>query len=106
MLTLPNRIRLDRTTWSRLWPLLAVGLLQLWALTGHGGQELGGWMAVIHVVFLVAAMVFLIAALMITLSGSLIVRGAPLARSSLPASEPRSHTPGADSPPPRQPVRD
>ncbi|MBN2692344.1 MAG: hypothetical protein JXR43_10940 [Burkholderiaceae bacterium] len=106
MLTHTHRVQLDMTTWSRLWPLLAVALLQLWALTGHGMHDLGGWMAIIHVVFLVAAMAFLAAALTITLRGSVIVRAAPPARSSLPAFEPRSHTPEADSPPPRQPVRD
>ena len=106
MLTQTLRVRLDRTTWSHLWPLLAVGLLQLWATTGHGMQELGGWMAVIHVVFLVAAMAFLATALAITLRGSVTVRAEPPARSSLPAFEPRSHTPEADSPPPRHTVRD
>lgn len=106
MLTQPHRVRLDRSTWSRLWPLLAVGLLQLWALTGHDVQALGGWMAVIHVVFLVAALVFLAAALTITLRGSAISRAAPPAQPPLPTSEPRSHTPEAASPPPRHTVRD
>lgn len=106
MLTHTHRVRLDLTTWSRLWPLLAVALLQLWALTGHDAQALGGWMAIIHVVFLVAAMAFLAAALTLTLRGSAIVRAAPPTRSSLPAFEPRSHTPEADSPPPRHTVRD
>lgn len=106
MLTQPHRVRLDRTTWSRLWPLLAVALLQLWALTGHSMHDLGGWMAILHVVFLVAALVFLAAALTITLRGSAISRAAPSARSPLPTSEPHSHTPEAARPPPRHTVRD
>lgn len=106
MLTLTHRIRLDKTSWSRLWPLLAVGLFQLWALTGHNVQALGGWMVVIHVVFLAAAIVFLVAALTLSLHGSAIVYALPPARPSLPVSEPRSHTPEADSPPPRHSVRD
>lgn len=106
MLTHTHRVRLDLTTWSRLWPLLAVGLLQLWALTGHGTHDLGGWMAIIHVVFLVAAMAFLAAALTISLRGSPIVRAAPLGQPPFPASQPRTCIPEVDSPPPRTTVRD
>ena len=106
MLTPTHRIRLDLTAWSRLWPLLAVALLQLWALSGHGAHDLGGWMAVIHVVFLVAAMLFLATALTITLRMPAARRAEPPAQWLLPASEPRSHTPEADSPPPRHAVRD
>ena len=106
MLTLPNRIRLDRTTWSRLWPLLAVGLLQLWALTGHGGQELGAWMVVIHVVFLVAAFAFLAIALTIALHTPTTRRAEPPAQPRLPASDPQGHTPEVANPPPRRTVRD
>lgn len=106
MLTPTHRVRLDLTTWSRLWPLFAVALLQLWALTGHDAQALGGWMAIIHLVFLVAAMAFLVTALTLSLRGSAIVYAAPPARPSLPVSKPRSHTPEADSPPPRHTVRD
>jgi hypothetical protein len=77
MLTPTHRVRLDLTTWSRLWPL-----------------------------FLVAAMAFLVTALTLSLRGSAIVYAAPPARPSLPVSKPRSHTPEADSPPPRHTVRD
>ena len=76
MITSP-RLRLPQGPILRAWPLLAVALLQLWALTGHGPQELGGWMAVIHVVFLIAAIFFLAAALIITLRGSVVSRAAP-----------------------------
>lgn len=106
MLTQTHRVRLDRSTWSRLWPLLAVALLQLWAITGHGGQELGAGMVVIHVVFLVAAFAFLAIALTIALHTPTTRRAEPAAQPRVPASDPQGHTPEADSPPPRQSVRD
>ncbi len=90
----------------RLWPLLAAGLLGLWALTGHSPQALGGAMALLHLIYVFVAVWLLMAAFALSIRPALIKKtDRPADPLAADVGSP-SRKPEPSTPPPRTTVRD
>ena len=90
----------------RLWPLLAAGVLGLWALTGHPPQALGGVMALLHLVYVYVAIWLLATAFTLSIRPESMMK---VNRPEDPPAadlEPPSRKPEPSTPPPRATVRD
>ena len=90
----------------RAWPMLLAALIMLWSLAGHPPQAAGGWMAVIHVVYVLGIVWLLTMATTIAME-ALGSRPAGLTpEPGLPDIAPPSRKPAPDTPPPRHTARD
>ncbi|MHB1669010.1 hypothetical protein [Thiomonas sp.] len=105
---LPNQHnpRLDFRTLMHLWPLLAAGLFGLWALTGHSPHALGGVMALLHLVYVFAAIWLLMTAFALSIRPALIKKTDRPADPLAADAGPPSRKPEPSTPPPRTTVRD
>ncbi|MHB0922058.1 MAG: hypothetical protein B7X46_12375 [Thiomonas sp. 15-66-11] len=106
MLPSQHNPHLDFRTLMRLWPLLAAGLLGLWALTAHAPHALGGVMALLHLVYVFAAIWLLMTAFAVSIRPEAMMKvDRPDAPPAADAGPP-SRKPEPSTPPPRATVRD